>query len=272
MGKVVANVTLLVLGCAVLTGQAFAGQRAYISGDSEPWTYVAPTNLSNMDAAFGAGNWSRLTFSNAVSTGIFDPGEFCMLFIDGGDGNTLEWEGWLNSNRTSLESFVSGGGHLFMTAARWDDSSDFDLGFGATLHSGASNSATAVDASHPIFNGPMTPTGTSWTGTSFSHDYISWAADAGFASLIVDEDGRTVLTERDYGSGLVLLGGMTVTAFHDPDPQADNLRVNTLIYTDQGSCSPVPEPASLALLTGGVLPLALRKLRRRQTEPVAQEV
>jgi hypothetical protein len=39
-----------------------------------------------------------------------------------------------------------------------------------------------------------------------------------------------VLSSKPFGAGLVLFGGMTTTNFHQPQPQATNLRQNILYF------------------------------------------
>ena len=74
----------------------------YLTAAAEPWGHT--TNIENFDAAFGAGNWDRATFGDA---GLFDD-TANFLYVDGGDGNTTEFEAWVNTNRGNIEAFVAG--------------------------------------------------------------------------------------------------------------------------------------------------------------------
>ncbi len=107
----------MLLACALfVTQQIGATPIAYVTGGGEPWGQRGGINA--MDNVFGSGNWDRLTFSNAVNTGVFSGG-YDYLYIDGGASNTAGWQGFINANRASLEGFVADGGNLFLNAARW---------------------------------------------------------------------------------------------------------------------------------------------------------
>ncbi len=190
-----------------------------------------------MNTAFGAGNWNQFTFENAVSSGIFTPGSYTFLFFDGGDQNGTDFANFLSNNESSLQTFVSDGGSVFLDAAQNTGPNTINTGLGATLEWGgtgypyASSNAYAVNTANAIFNTPNTPVGTSWTGNYFSHDAV--AAGTGFTPLITSGSGDTgnvILTGSSYGAGYVLVGGMSTTEFHSPQPQADNLLANILVY------------------------------------------
>src|SRR5699024_3097287 len=104
---------LLVASFLVTASAAFA-QIAYMSGPSEPWD--SSTNLSAMDLAFGSGNWTRLQFSGSNASALSG---YSFAYIDGGDGQTLNFDSFLTSNRTGLENWVAAGGRLYINAAMW---------------------------------------------------------------------------------------------------------------------------------------------------------
>ncbi|WP_148095326.1 hypothetical protein, partial [Burkholderia cenocepacia] len=57
----------------------------------------------------------------------------------------------------------------------------------------------AAAPAHPIFNGPYTPVGTSWTGSSFAHGTVS---GSGLTALITNSvNGRIVLATKTVGTG-----------------------------------------------------------------------
>jgi len=159
-----------------------------------------------MNEVFGAGNWDRLTFDNAVPSGIFTPGHYQFLFFDGGDVATLPFEAFVNAQRSTLQSWVAAGGSLFLNAARWWDNNPFDLGFGATLNLGGSATGTAVDPSHPIFNA-LRPDRNLLDRLRVLPRYIT---GADLTTLIINSSGLSILSEREYGEGHVMLGGLTL--------------------------------------------------------------
>lgn len=257
----------LTLAAIVLTSAAAqAASFGYITGtsnpgggDGNPWD--TSTNDQAMDTAFGAGNWDKLSFGNAVGSGIFNPDAYKVLFFDGSDSLTDQFRSFLDTNRTALESWVAAGGSLFLNAARNTSFGDLDLGFNAILHNDyydtASYTGTAYDPTHPIFAGPHGATGTSFSGNSFAHDTV---IGVGLTSLINGSNG-SVLAEKSYGLGRVLFGGMTAADFHSPQPQAQYLRANILSYAESkvGTKS-VPEPGTVtgllaigSLGIGGIL-------------------
>ncbi len=247
---------LAVVWAALPAAQALAvPQPAYISGAGEP--YGLNGNIEAMNAAFGAGNWQRLTFANAVGSGAFTPGAFSMLYFDGSDGYDGDFTSFITANKSALETYVSGGGHVFLNAAR-QSGSDLDLGFSVTLHYQQAPNGYAANLGHQIFNGPLTPTGSSWSGFYFAQDEIS---GTGLGTLITNNFSNPVLAELSYGNGVVLFGGMTLSSYHSPQPEALNLRANILSYTNTYI---VPEPATLQMgLMLGFGGFGILRIRKR---------
>jgi hypothetical protein len=101
------------------------------------------------------------------------------------------------------------------------------VGFGVTLNVGdTSVSATAVNPAHPIFNGPLGPVGSSFSGAYFGHATVS---GPGLSGILTNAgDGKFVLAERVYGAGHLLFGGATLPAFQTPQPLVSNLWANIL--------------------------------------------
>lgn len=236
-----------------LSASAFA-RVAYVSGADEPWNYGGTTNLTAMELAFGADGYDRLTFADAFS-GIASGYDF--VYVDGGAQHSEAFQTFVGDNRSALEDYVSTGGRLFLNSAIWGGSTNFDLGFGASNIAGASNSAVAVDVNHPVFDAN---TGYAWEGGSFSHNYVT---GDGFSSIINDGEGRSVFAERQYGNGLILVGGMTTANFQTPTDAALALRVNEFTYAAN---APVPEPEeyALMLLGLGLVSLAVRRSKKAE--------
>jgi hypothetical protein len=249
----------ILVAVAGLTAHAEAG-RVYLSGNGgvEPWG--STNNTTAMNTAFGAGNWSRMDFGTAVAGGLFS-NEF--IFIDGGDGVDAQFVGFLNANRTALENWVAGGGKLVMNAATWFQPT-INLGFGATSTQAFDNgrsTGTAVNAAHPIFNGPNGVTGTSFSGYYFAHNDIT---GPGFTAVMRDGFDRDILVERTWGSGLVMLGGLTTPNHHGPGAAALALRANMLDYVDGFQTLvliPLPTGAAMGMAGMGLLAIRRRGVR-----------
>ena len=194
-----------------------------------PWDVTS--NEVDMNEVFGFESWRNRTYQTIDMNRLLSPST-ATIFMEGGDNNANALKSFLDSHRSAIMSWVSSGGRLFINTAP-NQGGNIDLGFGVTLnfnmdYSTASNNGYAVSAEHPIFSQNLQPVGTSFAGgDAFSHGYMT---GTGFNTVMVDDQNRPVLVELRYGSGLVLLGGMTVDIFQSPWPQSHNLRTNIIWY------------------------------------------
>ncbi|MBC8047097.1 MAG: hypothetical protein H7Y00_09905, partial [Fimbriimonadaceae bacterium] len=209
-----------------------SGDAAYylysnIYGGSEPW--FTTTNSAAMDAVFGTGEWTTDFYETLDPAIVFGLGT-CFIFMEGGDAMADELETFLTANAEAVQNWVASGGHLFLNSAPNEgDGMDF-LFDGVSLdYSWYAGSAEATDPAHPIFNYYFTPTGTSWTGGSFSHAAVS---GGDITPLIHDfyNPDKIILAEKEWGAGKILFGGMTPNAFHSPALEAANLRASIIQY------------------------------------------
>jgi len=204
------------------------------STNGEPWGRTS--NQTNMNAAFGAGNWQELRFETANSANVFSP-TTKFVFVDGSEYNATAMGLFLSNNIALIQDWVARGNTIFINAAP-NEGEDMNLGFGVTLqYPDAANVASAASPLHPIFRGPFLPVGAAWTGTSFSHATVS---GSDLTELITNTSGGIVLAGKPWGSGYALFGGMTVTFYHNPDPQADNLRANILSFAGAQAADSMP--------------------------------
>jgi hypothetical protein len=229
-----AAAALLMHGTALAVGNV-----AYVSQTGgEPWGM--PGNVNALDDVFGAGNWDRLDFPTAVGDGLWD---YDFIFMDGGDGANDQFTSFVNTHRTDMENWVDAGGSLLINAARWSDGSDLYLGMDITLHEGASDTGTALDLTHPIFDGPYGYTGDFFDGDYLAHD---WLSGDGLTELMRGDNGMPILAEKVYGGGNVIAGGLTLPFFGEHNLWSDNcdeFHRNLLAYGYE-----VPAPGALALL------------------------
>ncbi len=198
----------------------------------EPWTWcpVLNTNITEMDNVFTVGGWNSGYFTTVDVTDAFGP-DSKFVFLEGGDNHAIDLKDFLLVNITTIENWVYNGGSLFLNAAP-NEGSDINFGFGGTVLDYTpgwySSTADASDPAHPIFSGPYTPTGLTWTGTSFTHAKVTGTC---LTPLIEDAAaGWNAAAEKRWGSGVVIFGGMTVTGWHSPFTQARNMRQNILSY------------------------------------------
>ncbi len=195
----------------------------------EPWTWapILNSNMTEMDEVFGVDEWHSAYFDEVDPIEAFGPSS-CFIFLEGGDDHADELNVFLSDNITLIEDWVFAGGSLFLNAAP-NEGGNIDFGFdGVTLiYPSFTSTGTAVDLAHPIFNGPYTPVGSSWNGPYFGHATID---GPDLIPLITNEFSAVVMAEKSWGAGKVIFGGMTVTAWHDPIPDAVNMRLNVMKY------------------------------------------
>ncbi|MEZ5013628.1 MAG: GEVED domain-containing protein [Chitinophagales bacterium] len=207
-----------------------------VYGGGEPW--FSTNNTTDMNGVFGpeGTGWFRGYFETVNVATVFSDAT-CFVYLEGGDAMADELEAFLTANMATIEAWVSGGGHLLLNAAP-NEGDGMSFGFGGTslVYSYFTSTSNAVDAGHPIFNGPFLPCGTTFTGTSFGHARIT---GTGLTNLMNDAASPTniVVAEKAWGSGMVMFGGMTTVNWHSPSPNADNLRKNMFSYL--GSCAAV---------------------------------
>ncbi len=195
----------------------------------EPW--FSTSNTTAMTAVFGAEGvgWNRAFFETVDPLAVFNS-ENCFVFLEGSDGFAIELENFLTANMTTIENWVASGGKLLLNAAP-NEGDGMSFGFGGTslVYAYYTSNATSLDATHPIFNGPFMPAGLDYSGTSFGHARVT---GTGLTNLMADAFAldNIVLAEKAWGDGMVMFGGMTTDNWHDPDPNASNLRANIIAY------------------------------------------
>lgn len=235
-------ISLKVLLLFLLTIGLFANnataqnQVAYLrSTVGTPWG--STNNEIMMDTVFGVGNWDDLRYETVDVPNLLS--SHSMLFFEGSSSLANELETFLNNNQGSIENWVLNGGNIFINSGP-GEGNGMNFGFGGTTLVVGTNlpSMNALETNHPIFNGPYLPVGTAWTGNSITHgfiqgtDLIDLAGSGGFVTLAM----------KNWGAGKVVFGTMTTVNFHQPDPEATNLRQNILDYLKG---SPVPIDAGI---------------------------
>jgi hypothetical protein len=232
---------LYVFLLAALCLQMQSQVKYYINSSvGQPWGQT--TNSVSMDAAFGAGNWTQDYFETVNTAALFTP-SVCFIFMDGSDSNAGALSTFLGNNMTALQNWVAAGGKLLLNAAPNPPSTNINFGFGGVtlnypIYSPSGTAAAGMTA-YPIFNGPVTPAGTSYSGNSYAHGTTT----GGTLVTVMDGSGGPVLTERFWGLGRVMFGGMTTTNFHMPSPNGGNLRSNILALL--GGCCGAPPSISV---------------------------
>ena len=247
--------TTVVAGFAAITlaataSPALALSVAYVT-ENNPWGVA--TNESALDAAFGAASWVRLnTFDNSMFAGGYD-----FIFVDGGDNNP-NFATWLNGGGvTAAESWVLGGGALFLNAAQNYEGSPTLTGFGSALNYPGFDSGVTITAAGIVAGLNAGGAGLNFTGSSFAHNNITLG---GLTSLI-EGPGGVALASGVFGAGRLTVGGQTTTNFHSGG-NPFQLRVNELQYAANAPGG-VPEPATWAMMLIGFFGLGSMVRRRK---------
>lgn len=227
----VLSAVLLFLVAGSRTAVLAAPQAAYITGAVDLWFGEGAGEAaigSSMTNAFGpqGTGWNKFRMANGV--GSFLPGAgYSFIYLDGSQANAIELATYLDTNRAAIEAFVSNGGSLLLNCGP-NVGGNINFGFGGVtlIANSFHGSVTAADPNLPEFNGPLTPVGTSFSGNWFSHAIVSGPG----LTPIIYGTGTTniVLGGKSWGTGLVLVGGMTTPNFHSPQPNASNLLTNIL--------------------------------------------
>ncbi len=187
-----------------------------------PWGQT--TNIDAMNAVFGTGNWTQDTFLAADAATLFSD-DTELIYLDGSDSGAPELNTFITNNQAAMEAWVNAGGYLFFNSA--SQGPDVPVGFDDIIltYTPQQASVDAVDATHPVFVGPLTTT-TTLTGNDFSHNVVTGTG----LTTILTGTGNTeiVLAEGLFGEGYLLVGGMTTPNFHSPSPDGVNFRTNLL--------------------------------------------
>jgi|GEM_PF-1408173 len=262
---------------SVVASFAQAQSVAYVGGPDSLWDNEGQDSVDTaMTTTFGAEGvgWDNLFYAGGATP--FTSGQYGFIYLEGGDSNAIDLDTYLTANRSAIESFVSNGGCLLLNSAP-NEGGDIDFGFGGITMIDGDNArdVSAANGAHAVFNGPNTPVGTSFSGSSFAHGHVS---GGGISAIITDDSPpapatNIVLGEKSFGSGRVVVGAMTTNNFHDPQPEAANLKANILSYAASQPCAstfvptpsvPVPIFTSVGLiaLILGMLGISGARLRR----------
>lgn len=216
----------------------------YVTTPDEPWE--SSSNIDALNNSFGAGNWTRLNFTDPAATTIFTSAT-SFIFLEGSDDNANELNAFLAANISTIETWVHAGGRLLLNAAP-NEGGNINFGFdGTTLR--YEDAQDEVNIIGPIGTQPFVLTHSTYFGNSFSHSHVT---GTGMNPLIMGSD-KIVLAEKVWGEGIVLFGGMTTSNYHSPQPDADNLRANIMYYIANSSAEPTAPDAQFMISDATVL-------------------
>jgi len=207
---------------------------AMIISNDAPWgdDGALPIYQDGMNQVFGTGEWDQLDLYTEDGSAFATDSPYDFIYLEGSCGDTPMLVTYLLAHLTDIETWVRNGGRLYINAAACsgDAVSVVNAPFGVSIeYDYFTDDANAVDPAHPVFNGPFTPTGTTFTGVSFGHSRV---IGAGLTNIIVEQTDATLfcLASAVQGSGFIVYGGITSDYFHDPQPNAHNLFKNILAF------------------------------------------
>jgi len=222
------GIFVLLAGLTLCSTASWANVAYLRSTVGAPWGET--TNEQAMDLAYGAGNWEDLRYE-LVDPAVLFSNLYSFLYLEGGDSNALELEAFLLANQQALEDWVFAGGNLLLNAAPNEGGAQ-NWGFGGVVLNYQNSSVdpgSAVDPTHPIWQGPFLPVSTSFSGTSYAHANV-FGPNA--IDIITDSAGDINLIELAWGAGNAMFGGLTTSNFWIPPADGLNLRANMLFYLD----------------------------------------
>lgn len=214
----------------------------------QPWGQ--DTDIGNMTAVFGAGNFTTYTsFAAANPAAVFSAGnEFVML--EGGNGTDTVLANYLTANASTVLAWVNAGGSLLVQSAGWFG----DVSFNGVTLDGPDNynsCGTLTAAGIAAF-----ATATTQCGNYLAHDVV---VGAGLTAYMTgNSNGGAIIAGSVVGNGFVMYSGLTTSVWHHNGQSL----VNSLIDYTSAQSSPVPEPTVPALLGIAAL-VALAASRRR---------
>lgn len=214
-----------------------SGTNAYYIHLSTEDPFSSSDNVDKMDEVFGEGGWTEEFFDTLDPDSIFNVST-CFVYLEGGAYTSNEFKLFLTNNLPDIENWVASGGNLILNAAPYEGS-NINLGFEGTTLVYPSYVYTAEQSTEfAIFEGPHLPVGSVYYGWwyNFAHAKIT---GTGLTKLIEDyyTPSTAVLSFKEWGSGMVLFGGMTPAEYSTPEDEVANLRMNMFEFMKY--CSPV---------------------------------
>jgi hypothetical protein len=225
---------LLTLSILPAFGQT-TGQVVYMrSSVSQPWGQN--TNENAMDTVFGSGEWTTVYYEAvdtvAAANALLSSAN-SFIFMEGGDSSYDPFATFLNTYGVQLTTWISNGGRLLIMSAPNNPLVGTLLYLPGNIalksdefYGSAATSGYAVDISNPIFRGRFGITGYYFTGDFFSHGYFTGQQ---LQPIMLNNLSEIVLGQYQYGTGLMVYGGMTTDNFQQGSQQTDPSQPHMLL-------------------------------------------
>jgi hypothetical protein len=207
-----------------------------VTTEEGPWG--APSNEEAMTAAFGT-EWELQNFATVQAdeaTGGLFASSVGFIWIEGSDESTTAAKEFVEGHEAQLKAFVARGGSLFIDAGTNEEEVKINYDgrtIGWANEEDRSDEVAAPDPSMAIFHTPFELATTEFTGDDFASGSVQ---GAGLTPILVSTDegagsaGNIVLGTYSSGLGHVVLGSMVVSEYQEPEEEAQQMRVNLVVY------------------------------------------
>lgn len=218
--------------------------------------YFNTTNTTCMNTVFGEGNWTQEYFETVDPEILFSDSS-CFIFLDGSYNHIVAMELFLNDNRQLMENWVAAGGKLYLNSSGSESEGEHfyvDYGFEGTkiaMSYQVTDIKKKTGITHPVYEGPYTPVGTTFSGFYASNAVIYGKNYDTLAHENIDgvlfgapHNDIPCMIEKQWGMGKVIMSAWAPSQLIDPADKNMNLRQNILVYL--GDCNVViPDDAGV---------------------------
>lgn len=218
---------------------------ANIDGGAEALSgapYFNTTNTTCMNTVFGEDNWTQAYFETVDPEILFSDSS-CFIFLDGSYNHIVAMEIFLNENRQLMENWVAAGGKLYLNSSGSESEGEHfyvDYGFDGTkiaMSYQVTEIKKKTGITHPIYEGPYTPVGTTFSGfyasnaVIYGNNYDTLAHENIDGALFgAPHNDIPCMIEKQWGIGKVIMSAWAPSQLIDPADKNMNLRQNILVY------------------------------------------
>ncbi len=200
---------ILAITIAALTSRGQQAKYYLTDQGGQPWGSIS--NVTAMNLAFGAGNWTQGFFQSINVNALLQP-TVCLIYCDGGSMAAAPMNAFLVANMAAIQNWVFAGGRLFLNAAP-NTGGNMNYGHGGVTLNYAtgpySSPGAAVNNAHPIFVGPAAISSFTHQDNYYDHGYVT---GPGVTPIInntytpwisgVPLPGYMILGSKPWGAGM----------------------------------------------------------------------
>lgn len=250
-------VVLPLLGFSQGSGHGAAA--AYITTATEPWGQTS--NISALNAVYGSSGWNKYIYGADANVSNIFSNTRSLVFIEGGNGNTTAMKNFLDANWSTINTWVSGGRTLIVSAATNESLGKFQIGSSGVYseriltnnmvaYSNATTYPHTTSNVHPLLRTNVTingVTGDAYFSGNYYGNYVAHNVITGEGlNSIFTVSGTTdkyTLAEKTIGTGRMLVGGLTLPWFITVQAWQPQPQMTRLMYAMLGWVQAVSNPA-----------------------------